>query len=90
MYNVKPMFNMVGGDVTIGIVPYLVGQLGYDFIVGASAVIHGRVMGPKAGAIEFRLSIGAAVECVNIKDAAKKHRELNALLKAWGVYGMDD
>ena len=76
MYNVKPMFNMVGGDVTPGIIPYLADQLGYDFIVGAGAALHGHVMGPKAGATAFRLPIDAAAEGVNIRDAAKKHRDL--------------
>jgi ribulose 1,5-bisphosphate carboxylase large subunit-like protein len=61
--------------VTAGKVPYLADQPGHDFIVGAGAAIHGRVRGPEAGATAFRQSIGEAVEGVNIRDAAKKHRE---------------
>lgn len=90
MYHIKPMFNMVGGGVTPGMVPYLVDQLGYDFIIGAGSSIHGHVMGPKAGALAFRQSLDAVMAGVDVRDAAKKHRELDVALKSWGVYGVDD
>jgi 2,3-diketo-5-methylthiopentyl-1-phosphate enolase len=90
MYHIKPMFNMVGGGVTPGMVAYLADQLGYDFIVGAGAGIHGHVMGPKAGARAFRQAIDAVMEGVDVRDAAKKQRELDVALKTWGVYGVDD
>jgi 2,3-diketo-5-methylthiopentyl-1-phosphate enolase len=67
-----------------------VDQLGYDLIAGAGVGIHGQVMGPKAGAAAFRQSIDAVVEGVDIRDAAKKHRELDVSLKTWGIYGVDD
>ena len=72
--------------------PKPVDQLGYDLIAGAGADvgIHGQVMGPKAGAAAFRQSIDAVVEGVDIRDAAKKHRELDVSLKTWSIYGVDD
>jgi 2,3-diketo-5-methylthiopentyl-1-phosphate enolase len=90
MFNIKPMFNMIGGGVTPGMVPYLFDNLGYDFIAGAGAAIHGHVMGPRAGATAFRQSIDAIMEGADVRDAAKKHRELDVSLKTWGVYGVDD
>jgi len=90
MYDIKPMFNMVGGGVTPGMVPYLIDQLGYDFIVGVGAGIHAHVMGPKAGAMAFRQAIDAVMEGTSLPDAAKRHRELDVAIKTWGVYGVDD
>ena len=90
MYHIKRTFNMVGGGVTPGMVPYLADQLGYDFIVGAGAAIHGHVMGPKAGAAAFREAIDAVVEGTDLRDAARKNRELDLALKTWGIYGVDD
>jgi 2,3-diketo-5-methylthiopentyl-1-phosphate enolase len=47
-------------------------------------------MGPRAGATAFRQSIDAVMEGADVRDAAKKHRELDVSLKTWGVYGVDD
>ncbi len=90
MYDIKPTFNMVGGGVTPGMVPYLIDQLGYDFIIGVGAGIHAHVMGPKAGAIAFRQAIEAVMEGTKLQEAAKRHRELDVAIKTWGLYGVDD
>ncbi|MGC9157723.1 MAG: RuBisCO large subunit C-terminal-like domain-containing protein [Terracidiphilus sp.] len=90
MYQIKPMFNMIGGGVTPGMVPYLVDQLGKDFIIGVGAGIHGHPMGPKAGALAFRQVIDALMAGIDIQEAARMHRELDAAVNAWHVYGVDD
>jgi 2,3-diketo-5-methylthiopentyl-1-phosphate enolase len=90
MYHIKPMFNMIGGGVTPGMVPYLVEQLGNDFIVGVGAGIHGHPMGPRAGAIAFRQAIDAVMNKVDIRDAGKQHPELQAAIDTWHIYGVDD
>jgi len=90
MYHIKPMFNMIGGGVTPGMVPYLTEQLGNDFIVGVGAGIHGHPMGPRAGAIAFRQAIDAVMNKVDIRDAGKQHPELQAAIDTWHIYGVDD
>ncbi|MDR3438274.1 RuBisCO large subunit C-terminal-like domain-containing protein [Telmatospirillum sp.] len=90
MYHIKPMFNMIGGGVTPGMVPYLADQLGTDFIVGAGAGIHGHPMGARAGAMAFRQVIDAVMDHIDIRDAGKKHPELQAAIDTWRVYGEDD
>jgi len=79
------MFTVVGRGITAGMVPHLADQPGCDFIVAAGAAIHGHEMGTEAGAKAFRQPSGGVVEGVNIRDAAKKHRELDVALKTWGV-----
>lgn len=90
MYHIKPTFNLVGGGVTPGMVPYLCEQLGTDFVIGTGAGIHGHPQGPRAGATAFRVAIDAVMNGVDIWEAAKDSPELRAALDVWGVYGVDD
>lgn len=90
MHHIRPAFNLVGGGVTPGMVPYLMEQLGNDFVIGAGAAIHGHPMGPRAGATAFRQAIRAVLAGVDIKEAASDQPELAAALKEWGIYGVDD
>jgi len=90
MYHIKPTFNLVGGGVTPGMVPYLMEQLGNDFVIGAGAAIHGHPMGPKAGAKAFRQAISAVLAGKDLREASKGQPELEAAIKEWGIYGIDD
>lgn len=90
LHNIKPCFTMVGGGVTPGMVPYLMQNLGNDFIIGAGAGIHAHPMGPKAGGKAFRAAIDAVMHGVDIRKAAETSPELQAALDVWGVYGVDD
>ena len=90
MSHIKQTFNLVGGGVTPGMVPYLMNTLGNDIIIGVGAGIHGHSMGPKAGATAFRQSIDATMKGIDLTEAAKTQPELAAAIKTWGIYGVDD
>jgi 2,3-diketo-5-methylthiopentyl-1-phosphate enolase len=90
MGHIKQTFSHAGGGVTPGMVPYLMDQLGTDFILGVGAGIHGHPMGPRAGAQAMRQSIEAVMAGVDLVEAAKSQPELAAALATWGVYGVDD
>lgn len=90
MQHIKQTFSLVGGGVTPGMVPYLMENIGNEMVIGVGAGIHAHPMGPKAGAMAFRQSIDATMKGINITEAAKKHPELAAAIKTWGIYGVDD
>ncbi|MGI5921679.1 MAG: RuBisCO large subunit C-terminal-like domain-containing protein [Syntrophomonadaceae bacterium] len=89
-YHIKPALNLVGGGVTPGMVPYLMDQLGNDFIVGVGAAIHGHPMGPRAGAVAFRAAIDAVMKGIDIRTAAEDCPELQKAVDIWGIFGVDD
>lgn len=89
-YHIRPIFNLAGGGVTPGMVPYLMGKLGLDFVIGAGAAIHGHPMGPGAGASAFRQAIQAVLSGDDIAKASEDKPELKVALERWGIYGQDD
>ncbi len=90
MGHIKQTFTHAGGGVTPGMVPYLVEQLGNEFILGVGAGIHGHPSGPRAGAMAMRQSVDAVMQGIDITEYAKDHTELAEALRVWGVYGVDD
>lgn len=90
MFHINQTFNLIGGGVTPGMVPYLMNTLGSDIVIGVGAGVHGHPMGPKAGATAFRQSIDATMKGIDIKEAAKTQPELSAAIDTWGIYGIDD
>lgn len=85
MYDIKRVWPMPGGGVHPGMVPLLVGDLGYDFMVGAGGPVHGHPMGSQAGARAFRQAIDAVMEGIPLSKAAMEAPELKAALDLWGV-----
>lgn len=90
MGHIKQTFTHAGGGVTPGMVPYLMEQLGNDFIIGVGAGIHGHPSGPRAGAKAMRQSVDAVMQGVSLPDYAKDHPELAESIATWGIYGVDD
>lgn len=85
LHHLKPSLPAVGGGVTPGMVPRLVRELGTDVVIAAGGSIQGHPMGPAAGARAMRQAIAAAVDGVDLKQAAQSAPELAAALEQWGV-----
>ena len=46
-------------------------------------------MGPTKGAQAMRLAIDAAMNNIDLREAAKGHEELEIAIDTWGIYGED-
>lgn len=86
-YHIKQTFVNVVAGTHPGLVQQLISELGTDIILGAGGSIHGHPMGAAAGAKAFRQAIDAVMKGINLREYAKKHEELGAAIKAWGIYG---
>jgi 2,3-diketo-5-methylthiopentyl-1-phosphate enolase len=90
MGHIKQTFTHAGGGVTPGMVPYLMDQLGNDFIIGVGAGIHGHPQGPRAGAMAMRQAVDSVMAGTSLPQYAETHPELAAAIATWGIYGVDD
>jgi 2,3-diketo-5-methylthiopentyl-1-phosphate enolase len=86
---IKPTMVHLGGGVTPGIVPHLMGMLGNDIAIGAGGGIHTHPLGPKAGAKAMRDAIDAAITHTTLAEAAKSSKELDEALRVWGEFGSE-
>lgn len=86
LQNIKPSWPMPGGGTTQGHVEETMNLLGYDVIIAAGGAIHGHPMGPAAGAKAFRQAIDLVMEGYKLEESIGKYKELDAALKAWGIY----
>jgi len=82
--HVKPVFAVCSGGLHAGHIPKLVNLLGNDIIIQAGGGVHGHRMGTRAGAKSMRQAIDAVMNNISLKQYAKKHKELNVVLKQWG------
>ncbi|MHA1650155.1 MAG: RuBisCO large subunit C-terminal-like domain-containing protein [Candidatus Helarchaeota archaeon] len=85
MHNIKPMFPMPSGGITVGMVDKCIDALGPDIVIGSGGGIHAHPDGPIAGAKAFRQAIDAVMQGIKIKDYAKDHKELGVALGTWGT-----
>ncbi|NVM55624.1 MAG: ribulose 1,5-bisphosphate carboxylase [Candidatus Helarchaeota archaeon] len=85
MYNIKPMFPMPSGGITVGMVDKCINALGPDIVIGSGGGIHAHPDGPISGAKAFRQAIDAVMQGIKIKDHAKDHKELGVALGTWGT-----
>lgn len=83
MYGIKPTFPMPSGGITPLNVPQVMKDLGTEIIIGSGGGIHAHPDGPTAGAKAFRQAIDATMHKIPLEEAAKKHPELAAAIKAW-------
>jgi len=88
-HNLKPALPFVGGGVVPGLVPQLLDDIGPDVLFGVGAGIHAHPMGPRAGAIAFRVAFDALMAGKTLHEAAADSPELKASLDKWGIYGED-
>lgn len=88
-YDLKPTMPHIGGGVTPGLVPYLMGKTGSDVAIGAGGGIHAHPAGPKAGARAMRQAIEATMNRVPLAEFAKEKKELAQALELWGEFGSE-
>lgn len=84
LYDLKPVFPAVGGGVHPGMVEQYISDLGSDIILASGGAVQGHPMGAAAGAKAMRQAIDAAVEGIQIDDAAGRNEELKCALDLWG------
>jgi 2,3-diketo-5-methylthiopentyl-1-phosphate enolase len=85
LYDIKPMFPMPSGGITVGMVDKCIAALGPDIVIGSGGGIHAHPDGPAAGAKAFRQAIDAVMQGIKVKDYAKDHKELGVSLGTWGT-----
>ncbi len=83
LYNLKPTFPMPSGGITPTMVPQVIKDLGTDIVIGSGGGIHAHPQGPIAGGKAFRQAIDAAMKGIPLEEYAKKHPELDVVVKMW-------
>lgn len=86
-YHIKPSLPLYGGGVIPGLVKQTLEDAGIDCVLGVGAGIHAHKMGPTKGAQAMRAAIDAAMNNVNLREAAKENEELQVAIDTWGIYG---
>lgn len=84
LFGMKRMMPMISGGTTQGSIPLIMKDLGNDVCMAAGGAIHGHPMGACAGAMSMRQAIDAAMKGVSLKEYAKTHPELAAIVDTWG------
>ena len=82
---IKPVVPTSSGGLHPGIVPDVLSILGTKIIIQVGGGVWGHPDGPLAGARAVRQSINAYLEGIELKEYAKKHKELRRALEKWGV-----
>jgi len=83
LYHLKPTFPMPSGGITPTMVPQVIKDLGTDIVIGSGGGIHAHPQGPIAGGKAFRQAIDAAMKGIPLEEYAKKHPELDVVVKMW-------
>ncbi len=83
LYHLKPTFPMPSGGITQPMIPKLMQELGNDIVIGSGGGIHAHPQGPVAGGKAFRQAIDATMKGIPLKEYAKDHPELDAVMKMW-------
>ncbi len=90
----KPTFPMPSGGITPGMVPEVMGDLGWDVMIGTGGGIHAHPDGPKAGGIAFRQAIDICMKDLEeasedfedyVDDREDEYPELKKALEEWGT-----
>ena len=82
----KRSFPMPAGAVHAGSVKPLIDDLGIDIVLGAGGGVYAHPMGAKSGAKSIRQAIDAILKGIDLKVAAKEHKELAEAINCWGIY----
>lgn len=83
MAKFKKVLPVASGGLYPSLVPALMEFFGRDFVIQAGGGIHGHKDGTAAGAKAMRQAVEAALKRINLKEFAKKHKELKAALETW-------
>ena len=68
-----------------GHVPALMRLYGKDIVVQAGGGVHGHPGGTRTGATAMRQAVDARMKGKTLREYAKTHPELEAVVKQWGV-----
>ncbi len=83
----KRAFPMPAGAVHAGSVKPLMDDLGNDLVLGGGGGVYGHPMGANAGAKSIRQAVDAILKGIDLREAAKEHKELAEAINTWGVFG---
>ena len=83
LFGLNEVFPVCSGGLHPASVEALIKIAGLDIIIQAGGGIHGHPLGSKAGARAMRQAIEAVLQGKEIKEYAKKHKELKEALKKW-------
>ncbi|MFZ7131684.1 MAG: RuBisCO large subunit C-terminal-like domain-containing protein [Eubacteriales bacterium] len=89
-FGMKAMLPLLSGGMTQGAVPITMNELGIDICLAAGGAIHGHPMGATAGAISMRQAVAATLQGVTLREYAKDHKELAAIVDTWGTENSDN
>lgn len=84
LFGIKRMLPLLSGGMTQGAVPQTMKELGTDICLAAGGAIHGHPMGATAGAKSMRQAIEATMQGISLREYAKDHKELSAIVDSWG------
>ncbi len=86
-YHLKQTFPGPAAGMHPGLVPQMIEDYGVDVLFGAGGGIHDHPQGTIAGCRAFHQAFEATLSGISLREAAKNHKELNAALEKWGIYG---
>ena len=81
----KQTFPVCSGGLQPTNVPELIKYFGYDIIIQAGGGVHGHPYGTRAGAVAMRQAVRAAMANISLSEYSKRHKELAAAIKKWGI-----
>ena len=84
--SIKSVLPVSSGGLHPGLIPMVMNILGNDCTLLVSGGIHGHPKGTRAGAAAAMQAIEATMEGIDLKDYAKKHKELQQALDKWGYF----
>jgi 2,3-diketo-5-methylthiopentyl-1-phosphate enolase len=84
MAHIKPMFTQTGGSINPINSSNVLKDVGNDVMLVAGGSVQAHPLGLSAGIRAIRQAIDAHDQGIDIKSAAKKHKELG---KAWEIWG---
>lgn len=85
LYHIKRTLPGPGGGVHAGIVPELIDEFGFDFLVAAGGAVHAHPMGGTAGAKALLQAIDAVMNGIDLIEYAEQHKELKVAIDKWGA-----
>jgi ribulose-bisphosphate carboxylase large chain len=84
MFGLKKVMPVASGGLHPLHIPELLKNFGNDVVLQFGGGCHGHPLGTTAGAKAIRQALEASMQGIDLKEYAKKHKELKIALKLWG------
>ncbi|MEM5798702.1 MAG: type III ribulose-bisphosphate carboxylase [Candidatus Aenigmatarchaeota archaeon] len=84
--SIKPVFPVASGGLQPTMIPELFKIFGKDVIMQFGGGIHAHPFGTQAGATACRQALDAVLQGMDLREAAKKQKELAEAIKKWGIH----